>query len=364
MKIRTVTSLREFDDLAKVWREVVETGNQSSAMVTHEWFATCWRTAGPGRARELWIVEDAAGPLALVPLLRARTRYRGLPTRVVQLMHAPEYPNADLPVARDVDAVMNAVTDRLGSRRDWDIFLLPGLSAHSGLWKAFESAAGGRFTHRIGRVNVPYLPLWPRDAALGTTLDALRAAAASTIAGSGDALVVEEHRDIDPRGPLFEEIMSVVHTRSQGPSILSAPTAEEVRRFFRELTVRAVAQGWLRLWVLRFEGRMVETEYQIASHGTVRALRRDGDQGPAGFRVGDVLSLKILEALVTRSPARTYFGTARSLGTAGRSACHSEEALFVEIFADRSYQRLMHRIETGVASFARRLGGQRGSQCA
>ena len=67
MKIRLVTSLREFDALAPVWSDVVAAGGQTSPFLSHDWFACCWRTAGPDRRRELWMVEDTSGPLAFDP---------------------------------------------------------------------------------------------------------------------------------------------------------------------------------------------------------------------------------------------------------------------------------------------------------
>ena len=111
MKIRTVTSLREFDQLATVWRDITDASGQRSPFVSHDWFASCWRTAGPHRRREVWIVEDAAGPLAIVPLLHSRAWYRRFPSRILQLMHAPGMPTADLPVARAFDEVAVALLD-------------------------------------------------------------------------------------------------------------------------------------------------------------------------------------------------------------------------------------------------------------
>ena len=34
-----------------------------SPLLSHDWFACCWRTAGPERKREAWVFEDDAGPL-------------------------------------------------------------------------------------------------------------------------------------------------------------------------------------------------------------------------------------------------------------------------------------------------------------
>ena len=97
------------------------------------------------------------------------------------------------------------------------------------------------------------------------------------------------------RGPLFDEIMGVLRPRRHNIAGMPAPSGEEVRRFFRELTPRAASNGWLSLWVLRFGGQVVETEYQLVADGRVHALRRDADQTPPALRLGDVLTARCTE---------------------------------------------------------------------
>ena len=364
MKIRTVTSLREFDRLAAVWRDITDTSGQRSPFVSHDWFASCWRTAGPHRRREVWIVEDAAGPLAIIPLLHSRTWYRGFPSRVLQLMHAPGTPTADLPVARALDEVAVAVLDHLRSRHDWDLFVMPGISAESSTWKAFESAATTRYSWRVAnRMRLPYVPLSERDPSLRAMLDGLRGAVAASQSRRSAPVVVEEHREVDARGPFFEEIMGVLRPRRHTIAGMPEPSGEEVRRFLRELTPRAGSNGWLSLWVLRFGGQVVETEYQLVADGRVHALRRDADQTPSAFRLGDVLTLSILEALVPRPTAHIYHPAPGYDDAPSIPACHSE-SLFVEVFSARSYGALLHRVETRILPPVWRLGRRRERPCA
>ena len=41
--------------------------------------------------------------------------------------------------------------------------------------------------------------------------------------------------------------------------------------FFRGLTARASARGWLRLWLMRLDGRPVASEFQLEADGRVHA---------------------------------------------------------------------------------------------
>jgi GNAT acetyltransferase-like protein len=352
VKIRTVTSLREFDQLAAVWRDITDASGQRSPFVSHDWFASCWRTAGPHCRREVWVVEDAAGPLAIIPLLYSRAWYRGFPSRTLQLMHAPGMPTADLPVARAFDEVAVAFLDHLRSRHDWDLFVMPGLSAESSTWKAFESAVATRNSWRVAnRIRLPYVQLSERDPSLRAMLDGLRGAVASSQSRGSVPVVVEEHRDLDVRGPLFDEIMGVLRPRRHTIAGMPAPNGEDVRRFLRELTPRAGSNGWLSLWVLRFGGLVVETEYQLVADGRVHALRRDADQTLPALRLGDVLTLSILEALVRRPTAHIYH-PAPGYDDAPSTPWGHSESLFVEVFSPRSYGDLLHRLETRILPLA------------
>src|SRR5947207_6396943 len=252
-------------------------------------------------------------------------------------MHAPGMPTADLPVARAFDEVAVALLDHLQSRRDWDVFVMPGLSTESPTWKAFESAVATRYSWRVAnRVRLPYVQLSERDPSLRAMLGGLRGAVASAQSRRSAPVVVEEHRDVDVRGPLFDEIMGVLRPRRHTIAGMPAPSGEEVRRFFRELTPRAASNGWLSLWVLRFGGQVVETEYQLVADGRVHALRRDADQTPAALRLRDMLTLSILDALVRRPTAHIYH-PAPGYDDAPSIPWGQSESLFVEVFSARSY---------------------------
>jgi hypothetical protein len=357
MKLRIVTSLREFDGLAKVWQEVTEAAGQTSPLLSHDWFACCWRTAGPNRSRELWILEDGGGPVALIPLLRSRTRYRGLPARMVELMHPPHAPIADFPIARAHDAVMTSLLRALQRRDDWDVFLMPGVGGDSNIWKAFQTTTGESLSSRIAaRIDVPYLSLSERDPMLRATMAGLRRSAAACSAEERAGLTIEEHREVDPRGLLLEEALGVVRHVAWGTGSLGRATADEVRRFFRELTGRASARGWLSLWIARLHGAIVAAEYQIAANGSVHALRRDADQRRQDVSFADVLTLSILKQLLDQRRVHTYYQTPVEWTGEAASISSRQETLFVEVFAPHMYGQLLHGLETRVLPIARRLG--------
>ena len=76
MKTRRITDRAEFDALAPVWASVAAESGQTSPFHSHDWFACCWNVAIPDRQPEVLVVEDAAGPVGLVPLVRTEKKAR------------------------------------------------------------------------------------------------------------------------------------------------------------------------------------------------------------------------------------------------------------------------------------------------
>ena len=90
---------------------------QDSPFLSHDWFACCWRTAGPDRRREVWVLEDAAGPVAFLPLTRVRTRAWGFPSDSSRSWSPPTRPFVDIPMAREPAEVVPAFLRAQPGRR-------------------------------------------------------------------------------------------------------------------------------------------------------------------------------------------------------------------------------------------------------
>lgn len=358
MKVRHVSSLLEFDTLAGIWREVTKAGGQTSPFLSHDWFACCWRSAGPNRDREVWILEDSTGPVALIPLLRWKTRVRGLPVRVVEFMESPDTPFADLPVATQTAEVIGTFLDALRARRDWDIFMFPKLPAQSTTFGTLQALLPGQFPWRIaGREQSPYLTVsgtW--DEFLRQKTQRFRKTyrnIENRLRRLG-AVSVEEHRTVDPDGPIFAEVMDVSRQSWKGARGFAMATMPEMPRFFRELTQRASENGWLRLWILRVDGRAVATEYQIAENGSLYALRADFDEGLADLSPGAHLNLRIIRSLFEERGIQEYDMGPGANSYKLRWATGAHEILTVQVYAPTAYGRLLHGIETRLVPLVRR----------
>jgi CelD/BcsL family acetyltransferase involved in cellulose biosynthesis len=339
MKMRLIGSLREFDALAPAWSELLDQSGQTSPLASHEWFASCWRTAGPERRRELWMVEDCVGPVAMIPLVYSRTRMRGLPVRRLEFLGAGDAPFVDVPLARDCDAVTTAFLDALAERRDWDLLRLGRLPGDSPLFKTLTAILPDRAHWQLSeRVASPYLTIegsWEQfQAALPSTVRDATERVESALARRG-TLALDVHHEMDPNSDVFEDAVEVskVSWRDQG-----------MPRLFRELLHRASGRRWLRLWILRLDGRPIATEYQIGANGSIHALGVDSDAALADLRPGACLNALIVRALFEHGDAREYnMGT----GSADRRldwANGSHEVFSLQVYPSTVYGRLLHRM--------------------
>lgn len=368
MNVRFVTSLREFDALAPSWSTVTREGGQRSPFLSHDWFACCWRTAGPNRRREVWVLEDGVGPAGLVPLLRYNGKLRGLPVRMLRFLDAPDTPFADFPMARGTEDVITTFLDTLRHRTDWDVLSFTNVPVESPTFKALTAALPGQFPWRVRSTEQsPYLRV------TGTWEDFLHSKSQrfrktlrnveNRLARSG-RVTVEEHTQVDPGGRIFAEVMEVSRQSWKGVRGVAMATMLGMPRFFTELTERASSRGWLHLWILRMDGRPVATEYQIGANGCVNALRADFDSSLAELSPGTYLNMCIIRTLFDREGIEEYNMGPGSNEYKYRWASDTHESAALEIYAPTTYGRILHALETRLVPAARRWRAQLRGECA
>jgi CelD/BcsL family acetyltransferase involved in cellulose biosynthesis len=368
MVVRCVTSLREFDALASAWRGVSQVGGGDSPFLSHDWFACCWRTAGPDRRRELWVLEDAGSPVAFLPLTRVRTRVWGLPVRLLSFLECPDTPFVDIPTARRAEEVIPEFLSALRQAGAWDVLSFRKLSPESATLEALRAALAGRWPWREGRREaspcVEISGTW--EDYLGQRSQRFRKTCRNIenrLEKSG-TVTVEEHREVDPDGPIFAELMDVSLQSWKGSRGLAMVNMPGASRFFREFTRRASVNGWLRLWILRVDGRALATEYQVKSNGSLYALRADFDAGAETLSPGAVLNLRIVRSLFERQDVHLYNMGPGANPYKLRWATGSRETHSIHVYAPTQYGRMLYGLETRVLPALRRMREKVRPSCA
>jgi CelD/BcsL family acetyltransferase involved in cellulose biosynthesis len=175
-------------------------------------------------------------------------------------------------------------------------------------------------------------------------------------------VTLEEHRAVDPDGPVFAEVRDVCEQCLRDPHGTLKATMQGMPRFFQDLAPRASAKGWLHLWVLRLAGRAIAAEYQLGADGSLYALRTDCDSSLGELTPDACLRLRIIQSLFEERHAHQYYVAHDS--SALDWATGLREAVGLHIYAPSSYGRLLHGIETQLVPFARRWRFASAARCA
>jgi CelD/BcsL family acetyltransferase involved in cellulose biosynthesis len=361
MKVKRVDTLEAFEALAPLWQAVATESGQMSPFLSHEWFGCCWRAAG-ARRPEVLVVEDSAGPVAMIPLVHWSGALHGLPVRFVGILNAPDTAFADWLIVGRAEPVIEAVMADLAARSDWDVLALNGLPASSLTLKALSGWLPGRYRwQRIRPLRSPYLTttgtwdeFWTGTSQrFKKTIRNVR----NRLAKVG-TVSVEEHRLVSPDSPVFADLLAVSGKSWKAHRALAIATMPGMAQFFRELTVHASARGWLRLWIMRLDGRPVATEYQLEADGRVHALRADIDAAvPDDLSPGTHLSAEIVRALFGRDTVYEYDMGPGDNEYKSRWASASHELGRLRIFRPGAYGTLLHTVEARVLDTIRRLRG-------
>ena len=167
MKVRRIDTREGFEALAPVWQSVATESGQTSPFLSHEWFGCCWGAAGAESRPEVLLVEDSAGPTAMVPLVCRKASLHGLPARVLgMLSDGPEMLVAQ-PRARPrrhPSHVAAQHVHKAGRRR-----LKAGDHAQQ---RALAGAAWAKYADGLARGDPKRRPLQRRRVAFARAMDA------------------------------------------------------------------------------------------------------------------------------------------------------------------------------------------------
>lgn len=278
------------------------------------WLDAAWRWRAPHSELHLAVVRDGGRCAAFAPLVLERDATLGLPARTLRFAMVPDTQFIDL-VAEPDDAPSFARTlaeHLLARRRAWDRLRLAGLSDLYPHWRLLANAlrgAGIVTTTEPAGVN-PYIDLQGTfDTYYGARSRSLKKAvnlSTNRLARAG-AVAVDWVRSGTPVDSALAEAIrvSAVSWKQDTGNSLDQPGP---RAFIERLTVHAARSGQLSIWLLRVDGKVIATEYQLIAEGNVYALRSDFDPAFADASPGTYLNYCLLRQLFGRGLRRYYMG--------------------------------------------------------
>ena len=360
LRIRRIESEAEFAALAGAWTDLAARSGQTSPFLSHDWFACCWPAVTPARRPEVVVVEDGGRLVGALPLMWWKERRRGMPVRRLALLECPDTPFIDVLLGGSARAIAAAFIEHLAARRDWDVASLQKLPATSPVLKELESAAlPGRLPWRRAEASFsPYLAIAGDWEAFwkGTSQRFKKTCRNVQNRLERAGLVrIEEHTEVDADGPLFAEVLDLSRRSWKGDRGVAIATMPNMHGFFADLSRRATARGWLALWTLRLDGRLVAMEYQLRHGGRVNALRADFDPALREVSPGSALNFAIARALFERGGIHEYDMGPGLNDYKLRWATGNHEGTHLMAYRPTAYGRLLHLLDTRVRPVVHRV---------
>jgi len=243
---------------------------------------------------------------------------------------------------------------------DLDALLLAGLPSSSDILKSLTAALPERLGwQRVGVVRCPYVDVsgtWESFWASTSQRFKKTVRNVKNRLEKAGRVEVEEHRAVSRDSAVFQDLLEVSRRSWKGPRQLAIATMPRMAEFFADLSERASRHGWLRLWLLRLDGRAVASEYQLEADGRVHALRGDFDAGvPDELSPGTYLSAEILRALFARDGVHDYDMGPGDNPYKARWATGARETVSLRAFRSGAYGASLHALESHVVPVLRRL---------
>jgi len=286
----------------------------SPVFVTPDWLDAAWLWQGPGTARHFIVAKDESEVCAFAPLIITTKSVAGVAVRTMRWLTVPDTQFADLAVsAQCTDAFLERVAQHLRSHKSqWDCLRLTHLSDSYDRWRRLSNAlsrVGIEATVECIGTN-PFVDLSSEfEAYYSARSRSLKKAvnlSANRLAKAGHVSVewVREGSGVDAALAEAIRVSGISWKRETGNSLDQTGP----RAFIGRLTDRMQRIGSLSIWLLRLDGKVIASEYQIIADGDVYALRSDFDPACSDLSPGTFLNHHLLKNLFGEGLQRYYMG--------------------------------------------------------
>jgi len=304
--IETIAEAEGFRRLRPEWDELLSTSSSDSLFLTWDWMYTWWKHLGGGRRLSILAVRSAGELIAVAPLALRRPDYvRLTPFSSLEFLGTgfagSDYLDLIVRAGREQHALA-ALADHLArgkvmldmARVRKGPSLASDLAARMGGqdWGLSEATTGVcPYIDLAGQTWVSYL------AGLGPAHRANLNRRLRNLARSGDWLFAEAGSD-EERREFFDQLIHLHTLRRRELGGSEAFHTPGLLAFHEEFSALARAHGWLRLYLLRLDGRPVAAFYGFRYGPTFYFYQSGFDPAYAKQSVGLVaMGLTIRKAL-------------------------------------------------------------------
>ena len=315
MQVDIVTTDAEFAALDVDWNTLARCSAAPSVFLFHQWFAAAWEWRRDDSQMRIFIGREGNRIVAILPLVA--NVQKGRSTRVWTFLTVPDTQHCEM-VADPAFANAAAATfaDALSRRSDWDVLELDYLD--------FDGFIASRFTELLAQRSIRavlsergrnlYISLSGKWSDYWSTRSrSLKKAsnlATNRLQKAGSVRIDRLHCG-DTEESRRDQILSAVVDISRQSWKKSTGNSLDCRgpgNFIRVLSVEALREGWLSIWIAYLDERPVAMEYQLIYGGAVHALRSDFVADRASDSPGSYLFRCLIESLFDQGLSRYFMG--------------------------------------------------------
>jgi CelD/BcsL family acetyltransferase involved in cellulose biosynthesis len=341
-----------------------------------EWAALCAEAALPPLFGPVWIrahviayerqqdllllaARGSAGLAAVLPLVRARGRLRGLPTRFLRAAANQNTVRFDISLrpGAEGEAALQALWRHVAARRDWDCLLLPqtprGGAAEG--WAALAARAG-YLTGRWNSKQVPIIHLQSPapgapPAGMEQTSRDFRASLRWSRRRLEDMGPLTLERELHPGAAGLEAFYALEAAgwkghAADGNAVLRKGSA--ARRFFAELAAAGGAAGQFALHRLRLDGRDVAMSLGLFHEHAYYLIKTTYDEHYSRYSPGHLLTEGLVQECAAAGRSRFDF-CGEAYAYEGRWTRERLPHAFLYIFPPTLRGRLLYTLKCGAA---------------
>jgi CelD/BcsL family acetyltransferase involved in cellulose biosynthesis len=304
VNIEIITELEKFRALRSDWNELLDSSEERDNVFLRHEFIDAWFEAF-GASKRMFVVlcyhdHELAGsaPLMLLP-----DRYKAFKYKRLGFMEDANAPSMNIisrigSEGQVVEAIITFLVREVSTL--WDLALLNKVPITASSFSIFLNCLRKHKIRHIVRSSMdsPFIETNGQyETFLQTTSPKFRKQLRNKInrlsqQGKVEILVFD---NVGENGRHLEDAMSASSRSWKHRGKTSMTGTPERESFFRKLSCIAQEQGWLRLWILRLDGRVIAMEYHLEFRGITHAMRGDFDEAYEHLSPGSVLEAAIIE---------------------------------------------------------------------
>jgi len=280
-----------------------EQGERGSVFMSHSWYDCWWMHFRGGSELFVLVVRKGGRAVGIAPLMRRWLNLHGLPVRAVCFMTNGNSLHNDFLVHEpDRDEVLRELSRYLCEERgSWNLLQFHHVPA--------DSPNCSALVERLSRCRIPFhlsptydSPYLEVGGGWQQFISSRSQRARKTLRNIGNNLwrcgevEVSEVKSYKEFLLVREGILQVARnswTQRVGDSLAHPVNSA----FFDDLARHAAQAGWLSLWLLWLDGRIIAFEYHLRGCGKQHALRASFDEEFRRLSPGAFLEAEILKRL-------------------------------------------------------------------